>query len=50
VVFVGHATIFKFMTASDWERRRDGSWDHRRDPTAYKKLENCELYPFDEHL
>ncbi len=59
---MGHKTIFKFMTATRWKEtdvqpnliHRDGEiaikFNLDREPTEYKAMNNCEIYPFDEYL
>ncbi|TNV81612.1 hypothetical protein FGO68_gene14213 [Halteria grandinella] len=65
VVLVGHKTIFKFMTGTEWEtlplglsedsaRQQVGKMkirnNYSKDPINFKNMNNCEFYPLDSHL
>ena len=60
IVLVGHQTIFKFMTGTEWETvpveetLRMGKISFKpnfnKDPLNYKRMNNCEFYPLDSHL
>jgi len=50
VVVVGHSTYFTYLTATKWPIKEEGSFDYYQQPTEYRFLANCEVYPFDRHL
>ncbi len=51
IVCVGHQTIFKFMTATKWERVPGGEGNNYAvDPLVFRRLNNCEIVPFDKYL